>query len=294
MKESPELHQENQPEVKEEEVIKFFQFLDKKIEEIQKSRAKDKPQDFINFYGETADFCLAQFPEFKMLVEAIFGIRKFVNRHDNLAYHRESLNYQQRMDNVRESCVWQAQATEALISFNWNKRLQDRFWREVGKLFDIFSSHKEDLEGFRRGVTGQARAFLILKELGYNPRLATPEEDAAGIDFHISWAGENEELIAQIKASSLVNKSIIEVVDVGSPKILGEQSGKKSATFQSHFMKNITHLRESAGDFSRRIGKQIRSLIIILSEKDFDFQTGRPTAKFIEKIKKEIELSLSK
>jgi hypothetical protein len=57
-------------------------------------------------------------------------------------------------------------------------------------------------------------------------------------------------------------------------------------------MADITHLRESAGDFSQKIGRQIRSLIIIFSENDFDYQTGKPSPEFLERTKAEIESKL--
>jgi hypothetical protein len=206
-------------EMEEAEVIRFFQSLDQRIIEIQQSHEKDNPRDFTHSFKNQRKFCLKEFPEFKKFIEVIFGVREFVNRHDNLNYHRESLNREQQMSNVVDLCGWQYRATEVLSSFGWNKRLQDRFWREIEKIFILFSTRKIDLEGYKRGVTGQARAFLILRELSYNPKLASPEEDAAGVDFHISWAG-NEELIAQIKASSLARKSIVEVVEIGSPSAL--------------------------------------------------------------------------
>lgn len=279
---------EQQQESIEEKRRRFFQHLGQKSIEIKRVRESEKPADFKDFYKKSRYEVQKEFPEFEKIIDVIFRLREFVNRNDNVNHHFESLVGEQKKKDIIEMCAWEHDATEILIEFGWNKELQDRFWREAGKFFDIFSQYRKDFEKVHQGTTGQARAFLILQELGYNPRLATPEEDYGGVDFHLSSTGRNEELIAQIKDWKKADKTVVDLVDIGSPGLVVDHTGGRQTRIQERRMAEISKLRGTCGDVSGTLGKQIRSLLIILSEKDFDFQTGRPKPGFVEKLKADL------
>lgn len=281
------LRKENRPEFS-EETRKFYQELGRASIEISGARQDLKPKDFRNFYKKSKRDVKKNFPEFEKIIDVIFGLREFVNKNDNVNYHVESLTGEQRKNDIIEMCAWQHDATEILIDFGWNKELQDRFWREAGKFFDIFSQYRKDFEGVRQGVVGQARAFLILRELGHNPQLADPKEDAIGVDFYISSLEQDEELITQIKDWRAADETTIDLVELGSPSLVVEQNNGKMTRFQEARMAEISKLRATCGEMSKKLGRQVRSVLIIFNERDFDFRTGRPKPELLEKMRKEL------
>lgn len=285
---------ESTPESIEAKRERLFREIEEKSKKIDSQRKNLHPHDFTDFYKRTKTEFLREFPEFKKMIDVIFGVNSFIRSHEAINYHGESLVPEQRKKELINLTSWQHKATEALIEFGWNKDLADNFWQKVESFYRTFSHHEEDFGGYKRGVTGQARAFLILNDLGYRPRLATPKEDAfEGTDFYISYPGRNKPLRTQIKLSSTEGHSMVELVDCGSPNIIVEsQDGRRQTRFQTQAIEEMTHIRGKCGDLSQKEGKQIRSLLIILNESDFDPKTAMPRESFLERIRQELAQKL--
>jgi len=287
---------ERQPELLDERYEQFFNDLTRKVSEIKRARQQLHPSDFSRTYKRWRRDFIQQYPEFQKMIETIFGINSFIRSHENFNYHREALVREQQVKELINLANWQHQATEVLVGFGWNKSLSEKFWQEVRSFYEIFSKYPEDFEGYKRGVTGQARAFLILQEIGYSPRLATPKEDVLeGTDFYIFLPGEKESeaIRTQIKLSLQRGESIVEVADCGSPSIIidGEQHQTIVQEEATTKLPQIREICEKCGNLSQRKGKMVRFLVIILNENDFD-SDGRPKPGLVEKIKAEIEKKL--
>lgn len=288
----------NQPELESEKekpkLDLLFERLNEASLEIKKRRGQMHPYNFTDFYKNFKKTFNQDYPDCKKIVETTFGINGFVRSHENFNYHKEALVPEQQKKELINLATWQYKATEVLIEMGWNHDQTKKFWQQIESFFKIFSNHPEDFEGYKRGITGQAKAFLILQELGYNPRLATPKEDVfEGTDFYISYPGRNENLRTQIKFCSLKGESTIELVDCGFPGVVIEEKNERQTRFETQYMDKMFHVRQNCGKISQKEGKQIKSLLIYLNENDFDPITGRSTQSFLEKIKKELEKKLT-
>ncbi len=129
---------------------------------------------------------------------------------------------------------------------------------------------------FQRGVVTQVATHRIFKELGFNPKISHPDEDAfKKIDM---WSDDTHAV--QIKGSAHEAFGIYETDEVGPAPVEISEDGKTRKLFDSQLRSFRTKLKS--------FGSDVKGYFIVIPSDKLDFATGEPSRELIELVRKKI------
>jgi hypothetical protein len=175
----------------------------------------------------------------------------------------------------RDVTEFQFLITHYVISQAENASGLKEMWRQ---LKEISRSKNEDqnFSMFQRGVVTQVATHRIFKELGFNPRISHPDEDAfKKIDM---WSDGNRAV--QIKGSAHEAFGIYETDEVGPAPVEISEDGKTRKLFDSQIRSFRTKLKS--------FGNDVKGYFIVIPSDKLDFTTGEPSRALIELVKQKI------
>lgn len=175
----------------------------------------------------------------------------------------------------RDVTEFQFLITHYVISQAENPALLGDMW---GRLKGISKTKNEgqNFSMFQRGVVTQVATHRIFKELGFNPKISHPEEDAfKKIDL---WSDAKHAV--QVKGSAHEEFGIYETDEVGPAPVEVSEDGKTRKLFDGALRSFRTKLKS--------FGSDVKGYFIVIPSDMLDFNTGKPSGELVELVRKKI------
>ena len=148
-------------------------------------------------------------------------------------------------------------------------------WRQLREAAAL-KNEGQNFSMFQRGVVTQVATHRIFKELGFNPKISHPDEDAfKKIDM---WSDDKHAV--QIKGSAHENFGIYETDEVGPAPVEISEDGKTRKLFDSQIRSFRTKLKS--------FGNDVKGYFIVIPSDKLDFATGEPSRELVELVKQKI------
>jgi hypothetical protein len=129
---------------------------------------------------------------------------------------------------------------------------------------------------FQRGVVTQVATHRIFKELGFNPKISHPDEDAfKKIDM---WSDKKHAV--QIKGSAHEAFGIYETDEIGPAPVEISEDGKTRKLFDGQLRSFRTKLKS--------FGSDVKGYFIVIPSNMLDFSTGEPSRELVELVRHKI------
>ncbi|MCD6471013.1 hypothetical protein J7K86_00565 [bacterium] len=218
-----------------------------------------------------------------LVIEILFGIRDILKAERFLEAHRgQRIENKKFKEIMRTLTEWQFMATHLMIYAGKNRKFCENFWSKYGEIYRLFS--KDNPRGHKKGIIGQVAVYRIMKELGLNPRLSHPDEDAfEKTDLWVYYPKEEKNIAIQTKYTSRVKKPIfISTDEINYPAIL-QQEKEKNMYFAHKDIEEMFHLKQ------RCQKKNEKGFYVALPDGSVDNLTGQPKEWILEEIKKEFD-----
>lgn len=233
---------------------------------------------------------LAEFPDQLEGVEALFGIRDFLEKSVELGKRRGRPNYRAEARSFQDITEYQFLFTHYLLSAGDDKTFLQRFWIVAEGIADR-TGNREELNKLRRGVLSQVAAFRVLQALGREPHLSHPSEDAfRAVDL---WAGDDTAIQVKGEARRLDEPAVIEADDVAFPAV-ETRSADDRAYFNANLHKTHARFRMRLREYGRLTGKAYRGYVLVIPNQKIDFVTGEPAPELIARFRELLGHSASR
>jgi hypothetical protein len=242
--------------------------------------------DFNEKYQNLKQEFIKNYPEYAEVIEAIFDVKDVAEIETQLVLNKEKkikIEREKLKEMMRDLTQWHFLVTHLLID-NQDKSFAISFWSELGVIYKSFSN--KPLKGIRKGIIGQVGVYKVFKKLGFNPKIAHPDEDAfEKMDLLVSLP--TAETAVQTKYTERVKQPLIIKDNIDYPSVLLERLEQE--TYISHYdIEQMIRLRESCRRKTNRTGKKVEALYLAIPEGSFDPDTGEPTEEFLKQIEPEI------
>lgn len=224
-------------------------------------RAMGKESDRINGVGKNI------FPKEVLLYENEFG--------------------KERMDTIKDLSSYRFLMTHFLINNSNNREFLEKFWATFDELGRI-SNKLADVLRLKHNILSQAAVFLALKELGLNPKLSHPSDDAfRSVDV---WVGNKP---VQIKGGGKT-MMISDAKEIAIPGITIKQ-GEITRYYNSHLAYQDERFRADVELLKKKPGNEnIEGRMIAIPYNKMDPVTGKPTEDFIEFMRQHFDQGIDK
>lgn len=223
-------------------------------------------------------------------VEALFGLRDFLLKQKEIDERRESGGYRKvesrRFEDLTE---YQFLFTHYVLSNMKDKDFLVRFW-ETAESISKKTKTETQVERLRRGVLSQAAVYKILEELGENPQLSKPKEDAFHkIDLWMKQGVVKGRMAVQAKAGQYIeNPAVIESEHISFPAI-SAGTKEQSRYYNSKYFQESALFRAKIKDYGKTIGENIKGYMLIIPFSKIDGTTGEPAPELVEFFKEKIQ-----
>lgn len=231
------------------------------------TRNEDKIRDLKRKYEN-------EFPEQLEGVEVLFALPDLLKKTKTANDNRER-GIRMETDFFKDLCESQFLITHFIMLNSGDKPFLNQFWQVMESIAERDGTRNE-LKIVRRGIVSQVSVDLILQELGMNPQLAHPREDA--FEKTDMWIECN--IRVQVKSSiDIAQPAVIKTDDISFPAIEVRQG---SHFTPSYFGSQYFH---EASQFRARIKKispGSEGLLLVIPSHMIDFVTGQPDEKLVE------------
>ncbi|MDP3770972.1 MAG: hypothetical protein Q8R16_01585 [bacterium] len=227
------------------------------------------------------DRYLSEFPDQLEGVEVLFGVREFLEQSVELGKRRGRPNYLAEAKPFQDITEYQFLFTHYLLSAGEDKTFLQRFWNVADQIADRIGQRAE-LDKLRRGLLSQVAAFRVLQELGREPHLSHPSEDAfRAVDL---WAGDDTAIQVKGEARRLDQPAVVEVNDVAFP-VVKTRSADDRAHFNANLHKTHARFRMRLREYGQLTGKAYRGYVLVIPNQKIDFVTGEPAPELVAKFR---------
>lgn len=230
-------------------------------------------------------------------IEVIFGIRDFLEKSktlnaDNHKKRRyKQLNHEETMSLVRDLTEYQFLFTHFIIQNNKDREYLDIFWK-VGEAMASKINSSREFNILRRAQMSQVAVYRILEEIGDNPKIAHPDEDAfKAIDM---W--EDSQKPIQIKGWREEVPAVFSSNEISFPAMQVDDEGKiKSKLYGSvEYMKSHDiKFRAKLKKYGEKLGKELTGYMLAIPYSKIDFVNGEPALELIEFFKEHLKKELT-
>ena len=177
--------------------------------------------------------------------------------------------------------------THFVLTSNQDKRLLGDFWAVAKEVAQAIGADQE-LRSLRCGLVTQVAVSRILEEIGENPQLSHPREDAFNaVDV---WADDNTAV--QIKGWRENEPALIESDEFVFPAT--EVAGKTgSRVFNSNAnMAAKNHIfRARVDEYGRETGRDLEARMMVIPYSQVDFDTGEPAPELVDFFREKLKES---
>ena len=219
-------------------------------------------------------------------VETLFGLREFLLSQREMEKTRYE-NAGKRRRAFQDLTEYQFLFTHFVLTSNQDKRLLGDFWAVAKEVAQAIGADQE-LRSLRCGLVTQVAVSRILEEIGENPQLSHPREDAFNaVDV---WADDNTAV--QIKGWRENEPALIESDEFVFPAT--EVAGKTgSRVFNSNAnMAAKNHIfRARVDEYGRETGRDLEARMMVIPYSQVDFDTGEPAPELVDFFREKLKES---
>ncbi len=220
-----------------------------------------------------------EYPDQMETIEVIFGIRDFLEKAIQITDERKTSKEKISKNKFRDLTEYQFLFTHFLVQNNKNREFLDLFWNVATEIAEKMNA-KIKLDILRRGQISQVAVYRIVQELGQNPKLAHPDEDAfEAIDL---W--ESADKAIQIKGWEEEVPAVFNVDEIVFPAMQVDNGKHKKSLYNSaeHFQSKNTIFRAKLKEYGERLGKEFSGYMLAVPYSKIDFINGEPAPELIE------------
>lgn len=227
-----------------------------------------------------------EFPEELEGLEVMFGLRQHLRKQWDMN-NRQIPDRQERRQQFRDFTEFQFLLTHYILFNGGGKDFMKRFWA-MGQAIADRTGTVAEFNALRRGAVSQVAVHRIMTALGYQPKLAHPEEDAfQAIDL---WT--DEETAIQIKGWDERVPAVIKSDHLAMPAIATDtMSGRKKRHLYNslEYFKRKDHLfRARIKEYGALTNRSLTGWMLAVPSAKIDFVTGQPDPKLIEFFRNEL------
>ncbi len=199
---------------------------------------------------------------------------------------------------VRELAAYQSLLIHFVKNNPDKKEFLNDFWKIVESIGNAVNGRELNLDcaeagRLRAGILSQVAITHALEIAGHNPRIVHPDEDAfKKIDLRI---GEGEKDVVQVKGTPQ-EMQVLEIDEIVLPGCRVKTKEGKFLQITNHLAKHHSEFREKILEYKERLKKEkdqkdidIKGYMIAVPHREMDQDTGFPTEKFINFVKKEVK-----
>ena len=229
-----------------------------------------------------------EFPEQIEGVEVLFGITEFLKKQKAFDMEKAKGVFapgRERADTFRDFTEYQFLFTHFIINAAEDRKFMEDFWSVAEAMAKDIDCLKE-MQRLRRALVSQASVYHILRELGEQPNLSHPREDAFNaIDL---WA-DNKTAI-QIKGWNEEEPALFESDHLVFPAAQTGQGDKQNLFASLEYMRDKNYqFVGKVKQYGRLIGKNLKGYMLVVPYSKIDFVTGEPDKKLVEFFKDKIK-----
>lgn len=220
-----------------------------------------------------------EYPDQMEAIEVIFGIRDFLNKAIEVDTERKTSKNRVEKSKFRNLTEYQFLFTHFLVQNNKDRGFLNVFWDVATTIAEKMNAERE-LNILRRGQISQVAVFRIIQELGQNPKLSHPDEDAfEAIDL---W--ESGDKAIQIKGWDEEVPAVFNTDEVVFPAMQVDTTKNKGKLYGSveYFKSKNSIFRAKIKEYGDRLGKEFDGYMLAVPYSKIDFVNGEPAPELIE------------
>lgn len=262
--------------------LEFMKEMERTI--IELAYAEKKNRD--NIKKSRKDEFIKKYPDQEKASKIIFDLEDIFELQKKIARQKEK-DITGKPEDFIKLAKWQRDATEFMVE-NKNSETYLRYFRKIFNQIAKNSDFKKEADGLKAGLLGQVELWHLLKEAGFNPKLASPEEDAfRQTDIWLELP--NKQIALQIKKEKSAPKQplIKSTEEITYPAILMKIEGAEYY-FSTRDIEQMLRFKRNCKKLSEEKHSDVKGLYVILPEGETNPITGAPSEKMIEAFKKEI------
>lgn len=211
-------------------------------------------------------------------VESLFELAPFLLLSKKIN-NKEISNKDERKKAYEELTEYQFLLTHFISLNSHDKDFLNIFWDTARGIAEKTGCLKE-FNITRRGIITQVATYKIFEELGENPKLSHPKEDAfQSIDL---WTDENHAV--QVKSSYENDVKIVETDEITFPGVQIEEDSKIRQFSSNHFQE-AQKFKAKVKDYEKTSNKKLDGYFIVIPYSKVDFITGEPSKELVEFVK---------
>lgn len=239
--------------------------------------------------GELKKKYQEEYPDQMEAVEVIFGIKDFIEKSRNLNLKHKELTGKEKIDAYRDITEYQFLFTHFVIQNHNDRKFLELFWNIAEEIARKMGAERE-INMLRRAQVSQTAVYRIMEELGENPKLSHPDEDAfESVDL---W--ESSEKAVQIKGWEEQVPAIFTSDEISFPAIRADQKMTSKFYSSAEYMgKKNTIFRAKIKEYGDRLGKHFEGYMLVVPYSKIDFVNGEPAPELVEffreKLKSNVE-----
>lgn len=219
-----------------------------------------------------------EFPEQLEGVEVLFALPELVKKTKSFNNHEKGAKFVP--ESFRDLCESQFLVTHFILLNSGDKPFLNKFW-QVMEFIAERDGTKHELNIIRRGIVSQVSVDLILKELGMNPQMSHPREDA--FEKTDMWI-ENKTRV-QIKGSEYVSEpALVSTDEAVFPGVVTREPGRETY-FNSKFSYETAQFKAKI----KKLNPDAEGVFFVIPTHMIDFVTGQPDENLVEFFRKKME-----
>lgn len=233
-------------------------------------------------YAQIHDEYVEKFPDQLEGVSALLEFPNHLERHVFLHEHsfqdKDEAVRSEMLKTVEESTQYAFLLTHFLAHNGEDKYFLKNFWDVIERMAEKKGMTKIAHQ-LRRGILSQVAVFHVFEQLGMNPKLSHPQEDAfKSVDLWVEGAGA-----VQIKGSDKrKDEMFIETDEIDFPGVQTVGEGG-SRHVNSHLFKEFNRFKAKLSRYQDELQKPLKGYFAVVPYHEFDHVTGEPSEEIIRR-----------
>ncbi len=216
-------------------------------------------------------------------VESLFELAPFLLLSKKIS-NKEIDDREERKKAYEELTQYQFLLTHFISINSRDKDFLNIFWETARGIAEKTGCLKE-FNITKRGIITQVATYKIFEELGENPKLSHPKEDAfRSIDL---WTDENHAV--QVKSSYEDEIKIVETDEITFPGVQIEENSRIKQFSSNHFQE-AQKFKAKVKDYEKISNKKLDGYFIVIPYSKVDFITGEPSKELIEFVRDNLKV----
>jgi len=226
-------------------------------------------------------------------VEILFGFDRYLKEQGAIKIHRQR--------KPRESFAELRETFQSLTEFNFmitdfisNNSGDKKFLKKFWDILELMSSKRGRLDQFhmlQRGTVTQVATQKLFEQIGLNPKLSHPAEDAFhAIDLWVDTAA------VQIKGAPRKDAVFLETDTIAFPGIRANKETKKEQAkiyhINSYMFQEAQRFHARLSKYRQFMQKDVKGYFIIIPHHKIDFITGEPAPDLVQLVRDRVKTEL--